>query len=496
MSKEAKARILINDLLRRARWRFFDEETGPANIALELHVKVKKHALECLGDDFENTASGFVDYLLLDERGFPVAVLEAKSEKFDPLVGKEQARKYARSLNVRFVLLSNGNIHYFWDLEQGNPVLITELPTLESLGHFQTFQPNPVSLINQVVAADYVAVTQDPNYAADPRWQHDAQRDAYIKDTELKFLRPYQVRAIEAKGAIASGLCNGIGFGSTEFIVVRPDRERLLPEMVYLFLSSRQFRHRGKKQMTGSAGQQRVPISFVENLEIPVPPLEVQEKIVAELDGYRRVIEGARQVIENYQPVIPVGSDWPKTPLGSVAAVDGQLVDPRVPEYSKLPHVSAEDIEPGNGRLLELNTAAEDRQRSNKYLFNPDCVLYSKIRPYLRKAAVACFRGLCSADMYPIRPHAERLDVEFLLWVLLSREFTAYADDLSHRARMPKLNREQLFAYEIPLPPLNFQRQILAEITAERALVESNRKLIEIFERKIQAKLAELWGHG
>ncbi len=89
MPKEARARILINDLLRRSGWRFFDDETGPANISLEAHVKLKKKTLEDLGDDFEKTANGYVDYLLLDERGFPIAVLEAKSEKFDPLVGKE-----------------------------------------------------------------------------------------------------------------------------------------------------------------------------------------------------------------------------------------------------------------------------------------------------------------------------------------------------------------------------------------------------------------------
>ena len=85
MPKEAQARILINDLLRRSGWRFFDDETGPANIALEAHVKLKKKTL----DDFEKTTNGYVDYLLLDERGFPIAVLEAKSEKFDALVDKE-----------------------------------------------------------------------------------------------------------------------------------------------------------------------------------------------------------------------------------------------------------------------------------------------------------------------------------------------------------------------------------------------------------------------
>ena|SRR5438132_4914129 len=71
MPKEAKARILINDLLRRSAWRFFDDETGRANIALEANVKLKKKALDELGDDFDKTANGFIDYLLLDGRGFP-----------------------------------------------------------------------------------------------------------------------------------------------------------------------------------------------------------------------------------------------------------------------------------------------------------------------------------------------------------------------------------------------------------------------------------------
>jgi type I site-specific restriction endonuclease len=116
MSKEAKARIRINDLLIRSGWRFFSDDAGDVNVSLETHVKLTKKKLDSFGDDFEGTANGFIDYLLIDGKGFPVAVLEAKSEKHDPLVGKEQARKYAQSQNVRFVILSNGNLHYFWVL--------------------------------------------------------------------------------------------------------------------------------------------------------------------------------------------------------------------------------------------------------------------------------------------------------------------------------------------------------------------------------------------
>jgi type I restriction enzyme R subunit len=211
MTKEARARILINDLLRRSGWRFFDDENCPANVTLETHVKLKKKTLDSLGDDFEKTAHGFVDYLLLDERGFPIAILEAKSEKYDPLVGKEQARKYTRSQNVRFVILSNGNLHYFWDLEQGNPVLITEFPTSESLGHFHSFKPNPDILVNEKVESDYIVVTQNPNYRNDPRWNDPSERESFIKDAELKFLRPYQLRAIAA-------LQNAVKKGQTRFL--------------------------------------------------------------------------------------------------------------------------------------------------------------------------------------------------------------------------------------------------------------------------------------
>ena len=114
---EATARLKINRLLESAGWRFFPEGDRPApTYRSKKGVTLKLADLAGLGDDFEETSKGFVDYLLLDERGFPLIVLEAKSEGKQPLVGKEQARRYARSQNCRFVMLSNGNLHYFWDL--------------------------------------------------------------------------------------------------------------------------------------------------------------------------------------------------------------------------------------------------------------------------------------------------------------------------------------------------------------------------------------------
>jgi len=249
-----------------------------------------------------------------------------------------------------------------------------------------------------------------------------------------------------------------------------------------------------EKNLHGGVGLVHITKGNLEKIEIPIPPLEEQERIVAELEGYRKVIEGARQIIANYKPSIRIDPAWPRVKLGEVCRIDAPLVDPKLPKFRSLPHVSGENIESGTGALLTLRSAAEDKVISGKYAFKTGAVLYSKLRPYLCKAALASSDGLCSADMYPLMANDSQVDARFLLYNLLSDHFTRYAVELSGRARMPKLNREDLMSYEIPLPPLEVQRRIVAELEAERALVESNRKLIEVFEKKIQERLAEVWG--
>src|SRR5690606_18764441 len=206
-AKEAQARVKINKLLESAGWRFFDEAKGKANVALEPNVKLSQAQINDLGENFEATKNGFVDFLLLDEKSFPLVVLEAKSEDKNPLIGKEQARKYAKSLNCRFVILSNGNLHYFWDLHQGNPHVITAFPTLESLKSYQMFEPDQKRLIIENVGRDYIVQTQLPGYDKEAGWLNAEERQDFIAKNKLRFLRRYQQRALNAiQDAVAEGL--------------------------------------------------------------------------------------------------------------------------------------------------------------------------------------------------------------------------------------------------------------------------------------------------
>lgn len=197
-AKEAKARIKINKLLEEAGWRFFDSEEGPANIQLEANVKLTKKQVDDCGENFEKVKNGFVDFLLLDENGKPFIVLEAKSEDLDPLVGKEQARNYAKSQFVKYVILSNGNIHYFWNIYKGNPQVIVSFPSCESIKGSKALNADPARLYNEEINADYIAVVREPRYAEAPEYQNPETRSQYLKDRGIRMMRKYQVNALKA----------------------------------------------------------------------------------------------------------------------------------------------------------------------------------------------------------------------------------------------------------------------------------------------------------
>jgi len=173
MQKEAKARIKINSLLQDSGWRFFDDKTGPRNIEVEDNVN-----LESLGDDFEH-GKGFIDYLLLDTKGFPLAVFEAKSQSKDPVVGKKQAEDYAKAKRCRFVILSNGDTHYFWDLNQNAEKIILKLPTQKDL----------VKLLT--------ASSAMPLSGIDLKDDWIVQSQGAVAETDRKVLRDYQLEAIK-----------------------------------------------------------------------------------------------------------------------------------------------------------------------------------------------------------------------------------------------------------------------------------------------------------
>lgn len=223
-----------------------------------------------------------------------------------------------------------------------------------------------------------------------------------------------------------------------------------------------------------------LPLVRLEQFHIPAVSVAEQRRIAARLKAQLAEVETARQAARTQvrdadalcRAFLQGAFDelpGQRVILGDVARIDARLVNPTAQEFSPLPHVSAENISPVTGKLQNIRSASEDGMESGKYQFDAGDVLYSKLRPYLRKVAIAEFCGLCSADMYPLKFDNETINGEFLRGLLVSNDFTAYANEMSARSRMPKLNREQLFAYAFPLPSVNEQRRIVARLQSQLA---------------------------
>jgi type I restriction enzyme S subunit len=172
-----------------------------------------------------------------------------------------------------------------------------------------------------------------------------------------------------------------------------------------------------------------------------------------------------------------------------VHVAEGQ-VDPEDARYSSMPLIAPNHVESGTGRLLGLESAGEQGAESGKYLCNAGDVVYSKIRPALRKVCIAPEPCLCSADMYPLRAHSG-LTNPFLLWLMLSEQFSSLAVLESQRVAMPKINRESLKEIELVVPPLPEQTAIAGFLDRETAkidaLVTEQQRLIELLMEKRQA---------
>ncbi len=249
------------------------------------------------------------------------------------------------------------------------------------------------------------------------------------------------------------------------------------------------------KQYCSGTGIQHFTGQALARLPIPVPPLPEQRRIVAILDkafeGIAAAKVNAERAKQNVKSVFEAAldatfdsEDGVQASLDSVCSIESSLVDPREKAYANLLHVGGANMETVSDELIALQTAKEEGLVSGKFAFAEDVVLYSKIRPYLRKVCRPPFSGLCSADVYPLTPKADKIDRGYLYYLLLSPQFTRYAVEGSARAGMPKVNRPHLFAYQFALPDLGFQRQVGKKLDAIRKTTQS---ASEVVGRKITA---------
>ncbi|MGR9371098.1 restriction endonuclease subunit S [Rhizobium leguminosarum] len=282
--------------------------------------------------------------------------------------------------------------------------------------------------------------------------------------------------------------------------LLRPVRQLLDAHFLRYQLNTRSLRERMTGDMTGSAIR-RLTLTTIGRQAVNVPSLAEQKRIVAKLDALNAKSARARTelarietLVSRYKQAVlskafsgellglpPTATQKPHTlcwdlPPGwrwvafeDAVEIASNLVKPEsIPD---LPHIAPDNIESGTTRLLPFRTIREDGMISGKHRFYPGQVLYSKIRPYLRKAVIVDFDGACSADMYPLSPR-QNLSGRYLLRWLVGEQFTQFAIEHQGRTVLPKINQSALNKTPLPLPPLAEQHEIVRRIESAFAKID------------------------
>ena len=249
-------------------------------------------------------------------------------------------------------------------------------------------------------------------------------------------------------------------------ITVVPDLSTVSERYLYYAL-------RNCKPASSGTSIPQLTVPDIKKNEIELYSLSVQETIADKLDAVGRVIELRQQQLQTLDKLVKARfvelfgdlksnpMEWPVVPFAEFAKIDGNMTTD-YEKYADYPHIGIDSIEKGTGALKGYRTVREDGVISGKYIFTPQHIIYSKIRPNLNKVALPDFEGLCSADAYPILPNHSNCNRVFLAIALRSEYFLEYILQFSSRTNLPKVNRKEITGFRMPLPPLKLQEQFAA----------------------------------
>lgn len=264
------------------------------------------------------------------------------------------------------------------------------------------------------------------------------------------------ITAFEAPSTVVGSAFAGTFVTPQTFPVFKIRSDRIMPAYMRLLTTSPVFHDAMAERCTGTVLRRKtISVGAFQSIPITLPPLAEQGRVVDLLDALDDAIEAAEAAVLRTLGVLEIARDqaiWtpgPTVPLSELCEIKSKLVDPTTVENRILPHVGTERIVSVTGDLRGVQSAAADGVISGKYGYTDEDVIYSKIRPNLRKVALPTGAGLCSADAYPLRPKAG-IDRTFLKHLLISRPFTKIAAGRSGRTKMPKINQSELFSIDVP----------------------------------------------
>lgn len=230
-------------------------------------------------------------------------------------------------------------------------------------------------------------------------------------------------------------------------------------------------------------------------LQIPLPPLAVQEEIVTEIESYQKIIDGARQVVENYKPTIKIDPAWETVPLGEVCVTSSggtpKSSNREYYENGTINWLKSGEVANGYIYATEQKITEKALQESSAKVFPPETVVVAMYGATAGQVGILKIESSTNQAVCGILPN-KMFEPDFLYLYLLSKH--DYFVSQSTGGAQPNISQMLIRKTLVPIVPIDEQKRIVSEISIEMSIVEQNKRLIEIFQQKIKDKIAEVWG--
>ncbi len=322
----------------------------------------------------------------------------------------------------------------------------------------------------------------------------------YLNEEGIKGLRLFKKGTILFPKSGASTFLNhrvmlGIdSYVSSHLATIYANSNKILSKFLFYLLC-----FVDAKSLTNNQNYPSLKLSDIKNIQIPLPPLEVQREIVAEIESYQKIIDGARQVIENWKPKIKIDPEWPKVKLGDVCEVVSGYGFPKQEQgirNEEIPFLKVSDMNL-IGNEMKINNfinsvSRETLKRLKAKSFPSGTVIFPKIGAAIstNKKRILVQEATFDNNIMGLVPDKRKIVSEYLYYLLLDFDLNNWAND----SQPPSIRKTTVENHKIYLPPLEIQKQIVAEIEKEQRIIEQLKDLIKVYEQKIKDKISEVWG--
>jgi len=274
--------------------------------------------------------------------------------------------------------------------------------------------------------------------------------------------------------------------------------KKAIPEYLYLILKSQKDY---LISLSGGGAQPNISQKIIRELKIPLPPLSIQEEIVAEIEGYQKIIDGAKAVVANYKPKIDIDQEWKMVELGEVCEINPKKSDIK-DNYKNLvvSFVPMADLNENQMDFIPKQTKLLSEVYKGYTYFIDDDVLLAKVTPCFENGKAGIAKNLVngigfgSSEYFVIRPNKKIIST----WIYLNIITNGFREkgklNMTGTGGLQRVPPDFLKSTLVPLPPIDTQRLIVAQIEKEQELVNAGKQLIEIFEQKIKDRIAKVWG--